>query len=241
MVKIWDVDGGNERIAWKPTSIGEGGTVGDLAWSHDGKRIVSHSSGVIHVWEVESGRELAVYEDHEYFRKLRAAQGRAVVTVMNDGIHYWPRLSFSPDDRSILVAGRELRGLGRGYIEDVWGWDLEANRESRSLAGVSTRSTLGLVVTRDAQQLITLSSGIPDAERVKHPEYVFAVYGWDYESGRQLWAGATVLEPDKGEPAVRYLNAISPDGRRVTLFWNNRGSASDSGTVTIFELPQSPP
>jgi WD40 repeat protein len=240
-VTIWDTDGKNERIAWKPSRIGEGGTVTQLAWSNDGKRIVSRSSGVIHVWEVVTGRELALYVDHEYWRRLEAAKGRAVVTMVNDGFHYWPRLSFSPDDRSVLVAGRELRGLGNDYVEDIWVWDLEANRECRSLARVSTCCTFGLARVRGTRQLITLNSSIPYEERIKHPQFVYAVYGWDYESGRQLWAGATVLEPNQGEPSILYLNAISPDGRRVTLFWNAHTPAPDSGRVTIFELPQSSP
>ena len=239
-VTIWDSDGRNERIAWKPWSIGKGATIGDLAWSHDGSRIVSHSGGDIHLWEVESGREIAIVADDALFRKREAEKGRTVATINYDCFHSSPRLAFAPDDRSVLIAGRTVKGAGKDYATDVWVWDLEANRESRTLARSLSRPTMRFVVTKDARQLITLSS-VPREESFKHPDVAFTAHGWDFENGRQLWAGAVVLDPDKGESSIQYTNAISPDGRRVTLFWNTHTPAPNAGRVTIFELPQSIP
>jgi len=198
--------------------LGHSEEVGAVAYSPDGKRIVSGSSdGTIKIWDAETGREL---------RTLFAGHTSSVKSVV-----------YSPDGKRILSAsdkmikiwdaetGRELRTLGHttfvysvAYSPDgkriVFGsgdktvriWDAETGRELRTLG--HTTFAYSAAYSPDGKRIV---SGSSDG----------TIKTWDAETGRELrtLSGHT-----------KYLKSVvySPDGKRIL-------SESGDDTVRIWD------
>ena len=181
IVRLWDVESGAELAALP----GHEGFVKSVAFSPDGRWIVSGSEKIVRVWDVESGGELAVLRRYEATVEYVALSpdGRCIASGLSDGTlrvsdavsgvelailrgHEGPShdVVFSPDGRR--VAG--------SCDQTVRVWDTESGAEVAVLR-VNQGGTWGrvesLTFSPDGQQIITWSWGQP-------------VRVWDVDSGK---------------------------------------------------------
>jgi WD40 repeat protein len=128
IVKVWEVESG--KLVW--SLVGHSGNVSGLAFSPDGKRIVSSGgrpsvSGEIKVWNVETGSEMLALKGHrkqintvafspdgqliassaaDHFIKLWNAEKGTEIGTINGGPNAWlTTVAFSPDGQRIVSPG----------------------------------------------------------------------------------------------------------------------------------------
>lgn len=163
-VKRWESDKWHEVSTFR---IGE--TVMDVAFSPDGKRLVSCVNSGIYLWDATTGQELARRDNAVAWAQSVAfspdgmkiaAAGYGVVTLWNveltqklwtgDGKAGWVRdLSFSPDGARIASTG-EIDGLLRV-------WDVSSGLQIAPLAGHGG-SVAGVAFSPDGARLASVSS-----------------------------------------------------------------------------------
>ncbi|KAJ7114805.1 hypothetical protein C8R44DRAFT_709944 [Mycena epipterygia] len=205
------------------TSVLEGhtGSVQSVAFSHNGKYIVSGSSDTtVRVWNAETGEVVGVFEGHTH----------GVTTV-----------AFSPHDKQI-VSGSDDR--------TVCIWDAESGDVLQVLKGHKHRVTSvafspsGKLVVSGSQDNTLRVWDVESGKMVGdpyegHTGYVFAVAFspnsqhivsgsldttvrvWDVESGKALG------DPFEGHSHFVYSVAFSPDGKQIV-------SGSHDSTVRVW-------
>lgn len=145
IVTIWEVATGRRRRRIESTRS----WYGLMAFSPDGKTIASNSGPVLHLWDVETGRdriEMAEAHELDVTRLLCADGGRTLITGSDDGTaRVWDlatgrqravlkhegsvrALALSPDGR-FLATGAHQADSG------VHLWELATGRELRSWPG----------------------------------------------------------------------------------------------------------
>jgi WD40 repeat protein/tetratricopeptide (TPR) repeat protein len=202
-VFIWNATSG-QRIL----SLSHGSSSGacHAEFSPDGRRLITKGSGVVRLWEVQSGRHLAEFKDVDgsidawsrpYARRVvthesdgtarvRDLDSDRVLAVLRHGENV-RSASFSPDGRRILTASDD----GTSCI-----WDLASNSDEVLF---SSRLTVGSVAySRDGRHILTTQIG-------GGPATV-----WDADTGYEI-AVLVHEAPLKGAE-------FSADGRRVLTF-----------------------
>ncbi|AXK40128.1 zinc-ribbon domain-containing protein [Crenobacter cavernae] len=200
-----------ERLTDTPGEIrrfeGHQDEVVKVAFSADGRQAVSASKdGVIHVWDVESGRNLRrLLGTGPISTVALSADGRRALTFAS-AMHLWD-----------LESGQEIRRFaGQGYVisaalspdgrqalfddrnNAIRLWDLERGRELRCLEGHTS-----------PVECVTFSpDGRYGLSGAMEPDYAHAVILWDLESGREL------RRPERLMTLAADV-AFSPDGRRA--------------------------
>ncbi len=219
---MWDADGANERTAWRPKR-GEGGTVVCLAWSRDGRRVASSSSGILHLWEVETGREVAAVDDHP-LRKFDWEKGRPLASTSHPTEHF-DAVAFAPDDQAVFVAATYIEDSEvRPFTHYVWVWNLSTNRQERTLASHPNR-ILALTIGPDGRSLVTahLESLWPTTEVLK-------AHRWDLGTGRKLWSVSTAAAPGS-------LVAVSINARLLAVDQLDPVGDESNWLVRLYDLP----
>jgi WD40 repeat protein len=234
-VTVWDRDGRNQRVAWRPRRLGEGGSVTGLAWSRDGRRIASASSGTLSVWSVEDGRELGVFLANSHFRGSPAEQGRneALVDMGYGGVR---QFHFAPDDRSLLVNSQVNQPHPNTGSSAVWTWDLVESRVSMKYLSTSNLVLdasfhVGSGVLHTAS-LLRESDGLIRTNKRSGRDSV-AVETWSLEDGRRV-RSVTI---DIAETTIYRGVRISADGRRLALAV---GEPGQSQAIEMYDIPQAP-
>jgi len=200
------------RIGARQTLVGHTGSVTSVAFSPDGRRIVTSSQDhTAKVWDAEMGQEVLTLKGH-------------TVTVWS--------VAFSPDGKRIITGGGE--GDSSGDLPgEAMVWDAGTGQVLLALQGhtaavssvafspdgrrVLTGSRDGTVSVREAetgQEVLALKTHTPPLHRVAfRPDGRRIVTGggdgakvWDAETGQQL------LALKKG---VVLSVAFSPDGQRI--------------------------
>jgi WD40 repeat protein len=112
----WDLATGKPLYA--DTSIlGHVGEVVTLAFSADGKRLVSGSTdGSVRLWDTTTGQSLRIWHGHEARRPVAAGPGAG------DGVK---TVDITPDGRRVLSAGNDDR---------IKLWDASKDKEVRAIA-----------------------------------------------------------------------------------------------------------
>jgi len=194
--------------------------VDSVAFSPDGKQILSSDDNTIKLWDASTGREIITFISPD---------------ILNS-------VAFSPDGREVLSGGVNY-DKGRSKIVRLW--DMATSREIRTFSGYSNGkfSPDGRqVVSRDENNTIKLwdvvtgreirtflghSSGVwsvvfsPDGKQILSSSYDKTIKLWDAATGREI---RTFL----GHSHVVSSVAFSPDGRKIV-------SGSSDKTVKLWD------
>jgi WD40 repeat protein/serine/threonine protein kinase len=207
-VRVWDAATGQQILALKGTTDG----VNSVAWSPDGKRLVTgESAKTVSVWDAETGKRVLDLKGHmvgwsasvafspdgqrivsggggdQTVRVWDAATGQNVLTLRGhkDRVR---SVAFSPDGHRVVSGS---------FDKTIKVWDAQTGQETRTLRG-HTDVVTGVAV-------------MPDGHRIVSGSFDKTIKVWDTtsdEAMRQetrtlMWCGASVL-----------VVALSPDGQR---------------------------
>jgi WD40 repeat protein len=145
-VSLWELTSGT-FIRDLPT---ETGNVLTVAFSPDGRLIAAGGiTGVVHLWEAATGREIAVWEVSSFDPETgRAYLGEGLIT----------NLAFSPDGALLAIAVKYLARDDRPQhdLHDIRVWDVTNGEELAKLTG-HTDEIRGLDFSPDGTRLASAS------------------------------------------------------------------------------------
>jgi hypothetical protein len=203
------------------TLKGHSGYVFSVAFSPDGKRVVTGSEyKTAEIWDAESGQEILTLKGHSM----------PVVSV-----------AFSPDGKRVVTGS---------WDKTAKIWDAESGQDILTLKGHSDRvssvafspdgkrvvtgsfdNTAKIWDAESGQEILTLKGHLtfvvsvafsPDGKRVVTGSYDGTAKIWDAESGQEI---LTL----KGHSGYVFSVAFSPDGKRVvTGSWDNTAKIWDA-------------
>jgi WD40 repeat protein len=212
-LKLWDAAAGKE-IASLP---GYTNSLYSLAFSADGKRLVSGSQGPVQVWDVNARKEIASFKDPRSPAYVLAVNrdGTTVAATGSRQVKLWDVASgkeVASFRHHVELSGArgaafnsDLTTLAAGNSEEIDLWDTATAKEKATLAehrGV----VLCMVWSADGKTLIASSS------RSEQRDYRWKgdVKVWDVASGKER---ATL----PGTFGRVYVMAVSPDGKTLAL------------------------
>jgi len=214
-LKVWDANNGSELM----TLRGHEGGVNSVAFSPDGKRIVSGSGDRnLKVWDVDSGSERMTFQGHGGYVSSVAVSldGRRVVSSSWDGtVKVWD----AENGGNLITLRGHKDGVhsatfssdGRRIVSGSWDctlkiWDADSSSELMTLRGHET--------------VVLAAAFSPCGRRIVSGSGDMTVKVWDTESGGEL----LTLRGHEG----RILSvAFSSDGWRIV-------SGSTDGTVKVW-------
>jgi WD40 repeat protein len=193
-----------------------------VAYSPDGRRIVSLGGGTIKIWDAETGWELQTLKvDKKYGCSSVAYSpgGHGLASAMGKTIKIWDAetgrelytlrghtdpvgaVAYSPDGRRIVSVGTEIKI-----------WDAETGRELNTFKGHTSSRVRSVAYNPDGRRIASLA--VDDIIRI-----------WDVESGREL---QTLKGYGLGHTGWGCSVAYNPDGRRIL-------AVSVDGTIKIWD------
>jgi WD40 repeat protein len=163
-IKVWNLETGKEALSL----AGPRRSIGDLAFSADGKRLFSTNSvaskvSEIKVWDVETGNEtLTLRDSGEYENLVVAPDGKRLFVARNGTpqICVWDLetktnktlLGHAEQVRSLTLSADGKRLCSGSYDGFIKIWDLTTDREISSLRG-QTDGVESLALSADGQRL----------------------------------------------------------------------------------------
>jgi WD40 repeat protein len=213
-VRLWDAATG------QPIAVLEHEDVARVEFSPDGSRIVAASGDDTHIWDVASGKQIALLSGHSASVESVAfsPDGTRVVTASLDKtVRIWDAVTgqqigllsghssgvtsaaFSPDGKRIVTASDD-------YTARIW--DAATDQQTAVLRG-HEGVLFSAAFSSDGQRIVTAS-------------YDKTARIWDAATGRQI----AVL---RGHESSVFSAAFSPDGKRIV-------TASGDDTARIWDL-----
>jgi WD40 repeat protein/serine/threonine protein kinase len=218
------------RINAKQTLVGHAGQVRSVAFSPDGKRIVTGSwDQTAKVWDAETGQELLTLQGHTawVWSVAFSPDGKRIIT----GAGEWDRSGDLPGEAMVWDAetGQVLLAL-KGHTAAVFG--AVFSPDGRRIVTGSRDGTVRVWEAETGQEVLALKTHTPPLHSVVFsPDGQRILTGggdgaklWDAEAGQQLLA----------VKADRVLSvAFSPDGQRILT-----GSSDKTASVWEAETGQ---
>jgi len=202
------------------TLRGHSGKVLSVAFSPDGKRIVSDGRDkTIKIWDAATGAELMTLRGHDgwVFSVAFSPDGKRIISRSGDNtikvwdsatgtelmtlsvVSYWPNpIAFSPDGKRIIS------GMGNGTIKV---WDAGTGEELMTLHR-----------HKDVINSVVFS---PDGKRIVSGSEDEIIKIWDAATGAELMTL-------RGHKECVNSVAVSPDGKRIV-------SCSDDKTIKVWD------
>ncbi len=183
-----------------------GGGVLAFALSPDGRRMASGGGQIVHVWDVETGKELFQMKGHTgaVYAMDWSRDGKRILSGALDGsFRLWDAETGKPiktilHENGVLNVVFTLNGkraISVGYKREVCFWDLETGKP--------------VVTNSDHQTSVRGLSLFPGGKRVATAGFDGTVRLLDIETGKQ------VLLCKGTHAGGAWFVAASPDGKRV--------------------------
>lgn len=200
-VKLWEASTGKELAVLK----GHSGGIWQLAFSPNGKRLVSNDNYETKVWDLQDKKELRSLKMPAFTRTLTFLDdGKQIVTGHDDGrVILW-----------VTETARRVRTL-QGHTD--WVTDLDLSSDGKLLASASIDMTAKIWDLETGKAVQTLSGHTwylnrlalgPQAKRLVTSSDDTTAKIWDVETGKALF---TLRGHDEWVVGV----AFSPDGKWV--------------------------
>jgi WD40 repeat protein/serine/threonine protein kinase len=224
----WNLRGWEHRYLWsrinaRQTFRGHTGPVWSVAFSPDGKRILTGGQDTTaRVWDVDKSRELLVLRGHSTpvrgvafspdgnrivtgagapgkpgeAKVWDAGTGKKLLALAGLSDEVWG-VAFSPDGKRIVTGA----GNRSGHPGEVKMWDAGTGKELLALTKLAT--------------CVSSVAFSPDGKRILTGDWGSAAKLWDAATGQELLAL-------KGHTFKVWSVAFSPDGKRIVTGAGNR-------------------
>jgi RNA polymerase sigma factor (sigma-70 family) len=218
-----------------------------IAFTADGKQLVSASNHVIRVWDAATGKEVRQLKAINIMGLAVSPLGKVMASAQNNNIQVWdlvtgePKFSrhtpgfavaISPDGRVLATGGR----TGMDSDDPVVLWDLRTGNKLRSLSG-SMYQVFGLAFSPNGKSLAAVSCGDSgfsppkSAHKSARPQIIRL---WDVETGK--------LQELDGHAGGATSLAFSPDGKVLAtgghdgaLIWWNSATRKQLRKIKLVE------
>ena len=226
-ITLWDASAGEIMGRLGTADAGHTSPVRALAFSPDGRRLLSSATGEIILWDVESGKKIRQLEGHPEDEVIYGLafhpDGRRAISGSDDGTAIiWEtetgeilhKLEGHADSVHSVIFS--LDG-GRAYTASsdklILVWDVETGEEVQRLEG-HNHPVRRMDFTPDGRQLLSADNGWTGS--VQEPGQLLL---WNLESG-------SIIRRLEGHRNYIVGAAVSPDGR-----WGLSGSADKTARL----------
>jgi WD40 repeat protein len=209
--------------------LGHNSTVNSVAFSPDGKQVLSNSGLGLKLWDINTGRLIRTFSGHGNLVNSVAfsPDGKQVLSGSSDStVRLWDvasgseirtfrghsigkgvtSVAFSPDGKQVLSGSSD---------STVRLWDVASGSEIRTFRGHSIGSV------HHNPYGVTSVAFSPDGRQIVSGSYDFTVKLWDVATGQEI---KTFSGHTRGVTSV----AFSPDGKQII-------SGSNDNTVKLWD------
>jgi WD40 repeat protein/serine/threonine protein kinase len=250
VVKLWDAQTGQELLSLKDAG-------GSLAFSPDGKRLVTVDDKTVKIWDAQTGQVLLSLKDAGG-SSVFSPDGKRLATSDDKTVKIWDAQTgqellslkgtdgvvFSPDGKRLASAGRGEEGMVKVWdaqtgqellsLKAAWSSNVVFSPDGKRLASASERH-VKVWDAQTGQKLLSCKghNGQINSVAFSPDGKRLASAGWDRMV--HVWDAQTGQEllTYKGHSGMIRSVAFSPDGNRLA-------SAAMDGTVKVWDATTSP-